>query len=73
MSSYEYILTEGDAVTRHSGGAGSDLDAWREAVIFYGELLRETTLVTGATEVKLDVISPDGRTVCTIQGMVTFA
>lgn len=66
MARYEYVLTQNGIETVQSGGAASDAEARREAILFLSEVLRETGLADEPVNLRVMARTARGRHVCRV-------
>lgn len=66
MATYDYILTGMEPETTFHGAALSDADAWREAIMFMSEMLRENPIREGGAFCLQLIVKDGDREICRI-------
>lgn len=66
MATYDFILSGVDPEMALQGAASTDAEAWREAVLFLSEILREKPAREGGVFSLEVVVRQEGREVCRV-------
>ena len=66
MATYDFIVSGVDPEMALQSAAPSDADAWREAVLFLSEILRERPVREGGAFSLEIIVRDEGREVCRV-------
>jgi len=66
MATYDFIVSGVDPEMALQSAAPSDADAWREAVLFLSEILRERPVREGGAFSFEIIVRNEGREVCRV-------
>lgn len=66
MATYDFILSGVDPEVSLQGAAATDAEAWREAVLFLSEMLRENPMREGGAFSLQVIVRHDGREICRV-------
>ncbi len=66
MATYDFILSGVDAEMALEGGASTDAEAWREAILFLSEMLREKPVREGGAFSLQIIVRKEGREICRV-------
>ncbi|ANF54009.1 hypothetical protein NI454_08415 [Brevundimonas diminuta] len=66
MATYDFIVSGVDPEMALQSVASSDADAWREAVLFLSEILRERPVREGGAFLLEIIVRNEGREVCRV-------
>lgn len=66
MATYDYIVTGVEPEAAFRGAACSDADAWREAILFLSEMLREINVQEGGPFSLQVIVQSGGGEVCRV-------
>lgn len=66
MAIYDYIVSGVDPEVALQGAASTDADAWREAILFLSEMLREKPMREGGAFSLRIIVRHEGREICRV-------
>ncbi len=66
MATYDYIVSGVDPELALQGVASTDADAWREAILFLSEMLREKPMREGGAFSLRIIVRHEGREICRV-------
>ncbi|HAL07573.1 MAG TPA: hypothetical protein DCP26_09525 [Brevundimonas sp.] len=66
MATYDFILSGVDAEMALQGAASTDAEAWREAILFLSEMLREKPVREGGSFSLQIIVRKEGREICRV-------
>lgn len=66
MATYDFILSGVDSETPLQGAASTDAEAWREAILFLSEMLREMPVREGGAFSLQIIVRNEGREICRV-------
>lgn len=66
MATYDFIVRGVDPETAHRGSASTDDEAWREAILFLSEMLREKPVREGGAFSLQVIVRNEGREICRV-------
>lgn len=66
MATYDFILSGLDSEMPLQGAASTDAEAWREAILFLSEMLREKPVREGGAFSLQIIVRNEGREICRV-------
>ena len=66
MATYDFIVSGVDPEMAFQGAASTDAEAWREAILFLSEMLREQPVREGGAFSLEVIVRNDGREICRV-------
>lgn len=66
MATYDFILSGVDSEMRLQGAASTDAEAWRQAILFLSEMLREKPVREGGAFALQIIVRNEGREICRV-------
>jgi len=66
MATYDFILSGVDSEAPLQGAASTDAEAWREAILFLSEMLREKPVREGGVFSLQIIVRNEGREICRV-------
>lgn len=66
MATYDFIVSGVDPEMALRGAASTDAEAWREAILFLSEMLREKPVREGGAFALEVIVCNDGREICRV-------
>lgn len=66
MATYDFIVSGLDPVMALQGEAPTDAEAWREAILFLSEMLREKPIREGRAFSLQVIVRNEGREICRV-------